>query len=110
MRRVALLLLLCAGCGSQVGRDEPAAARVTPAMRDACYLALDSEIAMKITFFETLREAGVGRIIAFAETTETCETDPLVEVLCGTDQFCQHSMISMCLACNAAVIDYVYGR
>lgn len=110
MRWTCLLVVLVGGCGVQTA-FEPSAARVTPAMREACLFALDSEIATKITFFETLREEGVSIFELLLLSSDVCATDdPLGEIICGTDSLCLEGVKSLCNACNAAVLDAVYNR
>lgn len=111
MKRLVIIsiVLLITGCGSRVMDPPSARERVTPAMREACPFGLDSEIAGKITLFDTLREEGLSKLEALALSGEVCGTDdPLGEILCGTDPLCLGGIQSLCNACNAAVIDAVW--
>ena len=95
MYRIASLLvgaLLLSGCGSGLGREPSATSRITPAMRAACRVQPDSEIATGITIFETMREEGGTKWEALVVASDICWPD------------------NACFVCITAIIDAVYAE
>ena len=118
MKRLSVVLLLIAGCGSGVGDPPSARSRITRDMRDACAVntgfdivpTTDSEIATRLIAFDVLWEAGLSKLEAMSLNSEACATEnnPETQQLCDFDVTCLVLVESWCRACNASIIDVVW--
>lgn len=103
-----VLVLLLAGCPM---RPRSAQDKITNAMREACPLFSDPEIAAKLAGFEAARDNGTTEIQMLNSAAIVCAgpTNGLALLCPAFDSLCLARADWSCLVCNTAVIDWVYG-
>lgn len=104
MKRILLgLVLLVAGCGNQAGLIQARAVCDRSLVAAGAFPATDLEWDTAIILLEIIRDSGVSKLEAAAESFNGCSAlsvdGNVVDV---------NTAISLCVSCGAALVDAVW--